>query len=137
MGLSGERGAARRRYRLGAAALLACLCAVAWGYTPTNSPAAIPGFLAVGLLGGALLRSWRAVPLLACGIALGSVARIVGNAGRLPAGLGADANTLRLLGKVGFGLLLGLGPLTLLLALPVAAGKWLAGRVAARRPIRQ
>jgi hypothetical protein len=85
-------------------------------------------FLAIGLFGGYALRSWRAVPLLACGMLLGNVARLANRADQTFATLTLDTETVRLLGKASFGLLLAYVPLTLILALPVALGVWLARR---------
>lgn len=100
--------------------------ALAHGFLYVSGTAAALSFLLVGLCGGALLRSWRGVPILALGIFLGNVARIVNDASWLLTDLRADDQTLRLLGKGAFGLLLAYVPLTLLLAIPVALGKWLA-----------
>jgi len=82
----------------------------------------------VGLLGGYTLRPWWAVPLLACGMILGTIARLASRADQLNVTLGDGGETLRLLGKVGIGLLLGYVPLTFILSLPVALGIWLARR---------
>ncbi len=92
------------------------------------------GFLLIGLCGGALLRSWRALPLLAIGLLLGGIVRIVDGASWLLTDLRTNGQTIRLLGKGAFGLLLAYVPLTLLLAMPVALGKWLATPCPPRAP---
>ena len=105
---------------------LTLIFALTAGFLYISGPAAALGFLLVGLLGGALLRSWRSLPIIALGILVGNVVRIVNGTSWLLTDLRADEQTLRLLGKGAFGLLLAYLPLTLLLALPVALGKWLA-----------
>ena len=110
-----------RRVRQGTA-FLAFTASLALGGSLPGGWGAALAFLAIGLLGGYALRAWWAVPLLACGMLLGNVARLATQAGQSRTALGADAETLRLLGKVGVGLLLAYLPLTLLLALPVAIG---------------
>ena len=100
--------------------------ALAAGFLYVSGPAAALGLLLVGLCGGALLRSWRALPIIALGLLLGGVVRIVGGAGWLLTDLRADGQTIRLLGKGAFGLLLAYVPLIMLLTIPVALGKWLA-----------
>lgn len=96
--------------------------ALAYCFLFVNGPTAVLGFLLVGILGGFALRSWRALPILALGILLGEIARIVNGAGGLRGDLRADVQAIRLLGKGAFGLLLAYVPLTLFLAFPVALG---------------
>ncbi len=107
---------------------LALVVSTAYGITFTGGYASAIAFMFVGLLGGYALRAWWAVPLLACGMLLGNVARLAIQVSQSSTALGADAETLRLLGEIGFGLLLAYVPLTLILSPPVALGGWLARR---------
>ncbi len=111
------------------------IASLAYGGVFTSGWVSAIALLLIGLLGGYTLRSWWAVPLLAYGMLLGNVARLASRADVVSMALGADAETLRLLGKVGFGLLLAYVPLTLVLSLPVALGIWLARR-SPRRALR-
>ena len=100
--------------------------AVACGVFFVSGPDAALALGMLGLLAGALLRSWRALPIVALGLLIGAVVRIVRETPWLLTDLRLDRTTILFIGKRAFGLLLGYGMLTILLAFPVAAGRWLA-----------
>lgn len=108
------------------APLVVLAAAVACGALFVSGPGAALAFGLLGLLGGAILRSWRALPLLALGLLLGATMRIIDNARWLLTDLRLDTTTILFLGKGAFGLLVAYGLLTIFLAVPVAAGRWLA-----------
>ena len=72
---------------------------LAYGFVFTSSWVSAIAFLLIGLLGGYTLRSWWAVPPLACGMLLGNVARLATSADLMSVALGADAETLRHLNR--------------------------------------
>lgn len=113
-----------RRHPL--APLVIVVAAIGCGRLFVSGPEAALAFGLLGLLAGATLRSWRALPLLACGLLLGATARILNDPGWTLTNLRPDRPTILALGKGAFGLLMGHGVLTILLAAPVAAGRWLA-----------
>ncbi len=99
--------------------------AVDWGFFLRNGIAAALAFVVLGILSGVVLRSWWVVPILAVGMLLGMTGRIVADAGWPTFGPPYDEATIRSLGKGTFDLWLGFIPLTAMLCVPVAAGRWI------------
>jgi hypothetical protein len=108
--------------------VLAAAVALAYGcaFSAIAHEWRVAAFIAVGLFGGLLLRSWWALALLPPAIALGSLLGIAGSGGWDDfASLPDSATRIRLAGKVLFGLALGVPGTFVLLAAPVALGRWL------------
>ncbi len=98
--------------------------AVAWGFFLRNGIAAALAFIVLGILSGVVLRSWWVVPILAVGMLLGTTGRIVADAGWPTFGPPYNEATIRSLGKGIVGLSMGFTPLTVMVCIPVAAGRW-------------
>ena len=109
--------------------------AVAWGFFLRNGVAAAFAFVVLGILGGFVLRSWWVVPILAVGMLLGTIGRIVNDVGWSTFGPPYDEATIRSLGTGIVGLSTGSIPLTVMLCIPVVAGRWV-GAWAERRFVR-
>ncbi len=99
--------------------------AVAWGFFLRNGIAAALAFVVLGILSGFVLRSWRVVPILAVGMLLGTIGRIVNDVGWSTFGPPYDEAKIRSLGTGIVGLSMGFIPLTVMLCVPVAAGRWI------------